>query len=198
MANPPLLLVLSGPSGVGKTTIIHRVLNDTGLPAPIIFSISATTRKPRPGESNGVDYYFVTEADFRRSVAEGAFLEWAEVHGALYGTPRSEINRAAAAGADLLLEIDVQGAMSVRAAQADAVLVFLYTTEAELRRRLHARESGLSPEELEKLVDLRMRNMRKELEYKNKYDYFVINEDLDRAVDAVVSIVKAEKCRIRP
>ena len=192
-----LVIVISGPSGVGKSTIIHRIISSGNLWAPIQFSVSETTRKPRPGEKNGVDYHFVTEQQFRDKVNASNFLEWAEVHGNLYGTPRSEVERSMAAGADLLLEIDVQGAMSVKAAYPDAILIFLYTTEDELRARLQARASGLTPEELEQLIDLRMKNMRKELEYLPKYDYVVENEDLDRAVDTVVSVIKAEKSRIR-
>lgn len=196
--NRHLVIVISGPSGSGKSTIIHRVLGAKRLPSPIRFSISATTRRPRPGEKDGKDYHFLTEKKFRKEIEAEAFLEWAEVHDNLYGTPRSEVDRAKAAGADLLLEIDVQGAMNVKAAYPDAVMIFLYVTEENLRARLHGRQSGLTPEELEELIELRMKNMRRELEYMRKYDYVVVNEDLDTTVDYVVSIVKAEKRRVNP
>ena len=172
------VLVLSGPSGSGKSTVV-RALTDRA-PVPIRPCVSATTRPPRPGEADGVDYHFLSDAEFHRRREAGEFLETAEVHGRgyWYGTPWSEVDAAAAAGAWALLEIDVQGAKTVLARYPDAVTVFLTTrTEAEFERRLRARGS-----ESEEEIARRIETARAELAEADGYRFRVYNDDLPAAV----------------
>ena len=190
-----MLIVLSGPSGVGKTTIINRLLNHAEVGAALRFSISATTRAPRPGERDGVNYHFKTQEQFEILIEQDAFIEWARVHNGYYGTPRSELETAREQGRDLLLEIDVQGAAAVRAKFPDALLIFLKISEQMLRHRLENRPSALSPGDLEKEIALRMNSAKMELEQADRYDYIVENRELDVTVDRIVSIIKEEKQR---
>lgn len=177
------LVVVSGPSGVGKGTVVRGVL--TARP-DLSLSVSATTREPRPGEEDGVHYRFLSDAEFDRLVAAGAFLEWAEVFGRRYGTLAEDVERARSAGRDVILEIDVQGAAVVRARIPDAVLIFLQPpSEEELGRRLAARgtETG---EDLER----RLAEARREVAESSWFDHIVINDDIDRAVAEVLAIIE--------
>ena len=187
-----MLIVLSGPSGVGKTTVIDRLLNHPELRSKLRFSISATTRAPRPGEQDGINYHFKTRGEFETLIEQDAFIEWAQVHNGYYGTPRSELDTAHEQGKDLLLEIDVQGAAALREKFPDALLVFLTVSEENLRRRLENRPSALSPESLSAEITLRMNNARQELAQAGHYDYVVENHDLDVTVRRIVSIIKEE------
>ncbi|MGQ9497120.1 MAG: guanylate kinase [Desulfotomaculales bacterium] len=183
-----LLLVVSGPSGVGKGTICAALLRR--LP-DLHLSISATTRSPRPGERNGVEYFFVSEAEFARMLAAGELLEWAEVHGARYGTPRRPVLDALDRGEDVLLEIDVQGGLQVKKSFPDAVLIFvLPPSMEELQRRLAARGKD-SPEAMGE----RLAWAHKELQRAPDYDYVVVNETVDGAVAEILSIMAIEKRR---
>ena len=193
-----MLIVLSGPSGVGKTTIIKRLLDHPELGGALRFSVSATTRDPRPGETPGVSYHYLSREEFERMAAQGRFIEWAHVHDNLYGTPVSELETAHEQGKDLLLEIDVQGAAAIRKKFPDALMIFLEVSEDMLRSRLLGRPSGLSPDELEKQIALRMENARQELAEASHYDYIVENRDLDVTVGRIVSIIKEEKSRRAP
>lgn len=191
MSGREVLLVLSAPTGGGKTTIGRRLVE---LDGAIRFSVSHTTRPPRPGERDGADYHFVDRAPFEAMAARGEFLEWAEVHGHLYGTHRQEAEAARREGKDLLLDIDVQGGLQVKAARPDAVLVFILPPSLEvLLERLHRR--GAEPG-----FDLarRLRTAEKELEKCGVYDYNVLNEDLDRAVGQVRCILEAARLRTPP
>lgn len=182
------VFVVSSPSGAGKSIILKRVR--TADPS-ILFSVSATTRPPREGEIEGREYYFLTRDEFMRRVEAGEFLEWAEVHGNLYGTLRSEMDRLAASGQDAVLEIDVQGAASLRGLSCDIVSVFIMPPSiAELERRLRKRGTEES-----KVVTLRVRNARREMEHYSEYDYVVVNDDLDKAVADFQAIVRARRCR---
>ncbi|MFO7975866.1 MAG: guanylate kinase [Candidatus Hydrogenedentota bacterium] len=182
------VFVVSSPSGAGKSIILKRVR--TADPS-ILFSVSATTRPPREGEIEGREYYFLTRDEFMRRVEAGEFLEWAEVHGNLYGTLRSEMDRLAASGQDAVLEIDVQGAASLRGLSCDIVSVFIMPPSiAELERRLRKRGTEES-----KVVALRVRNARREMEHYSEYDYVVVNDDLDKAVADFQAIVRARRCR---
>lgn len=184
----PVLLVLSAPTGGGKTTIARRLASEDGR---VRFSVSHTTRQPRPGERDAVDYHFVGEEEFRSMAARGEFLEWAGVHGHLYGTHRSELEAAASRGMDLLLDIDVQGGLQVKRAEPEAVLVFVLPPSLPvLLQRLGKRayEPGFD-------LRLRLTTALKELEMARAYDYNLVNEDLTRAVAQVRSILEAARTR---
>lgn len=186
-----LLLVVSGPAGVGKGTI------DTALLArnsDIRMSVSATTRAPRPGEINGVHYFFKTEEEFKRMIEEDAFLEYMHVfHTNYYGTPRSFVEEELDSGRNVILEIDVQGAMKVKAAYPDAVLVFIAPPSmSELKSRLLGRGT-----ESAEAVEKRFATAFAELETAEQYDYVVVNSILDVAISRMESIIAAEKCRCK-
>ena len=182
----PTLLVLSAPTGGGKTTIGRRVVEADGA---IRFSVSHTTRAPRPGERDGVDYHFVDEASFEAMAGRGEFLEWAQVHGRFYGTHRGELDRAREGGWDLLLDIDVQGGLQVKEVDPSAVLVFILPPSVEVMlQRLgnRAEEPGFD-------LRRRMATAERELELAQAYDYNVLNEDLDVAVGQVRRILEASR-----
>jgi len=183
------LFIVSSPSGAGKTTLIHRVLEDPRIGGSLHFSVSHTTRLPRVGERTGVEYHFVDEAAFRAIEARGGFLEWAVVHGNLYGTSREEVEPRLESGIDVLLDIDVQGARQVRSHVPDAVKVIVFPPSREvLEKRLKARGSD-APEE----VLRRLAVARKEMEEWGEFDYAIINEDLEAAVDELRSILVARR-----
>jgi guanylate kinase len=170
------LIVLSGPSGSGKSTLIQKVLEPGDL--PVRLSVSATTRPPRPGEVNGREYWFLDPAAFDQAVAEGKFLEWAEVFGHRYGTLKSEVEPYIKQGVHVLLEIDVQGAEQIRRAFPEAVLVFLRTSSLEeYERRLRSRGT-----EDEAAIQRRLQGAVRELAAASRYDYQIVNDDLDSAV----------------
>jgi len=183
-----ILFVVSSPSGGGKGTLIHRVLNS--VPG-LSYSVSYTTRAPRNGEVDGVDYFFVSVQKFEELVAAGEFLEWARVHGNLYGTSRQQVLKEMAAGSDIILEVDVQGATSVRKLLNDSVSSFILPPSFEvLRQRLIARGTD-SPLELE----LRLRNAPIELRQYVAFDYVIINDAADRAAEQLAAIIYAERAR---
>ncbi|MEX0344742.1 MAG: guanylate kinase [Rhizobiaceae bacterium] len=184
-----LMLVLSSPSGAGKSTIARNLLeNDGGLE----LSISVTTRDRRASEIDGVHYHFSSKLDFERLRDTDALLEWAEVHGNFYGTPREPAERAMSDGRDMLFDIDWQGADQLKdKMRADVVSVFILPPSMEeLKARLIRRA-----EDSEKTIETRLLNARLEIEQWQKYDYVVINDDLDRAYSAVRAIVRAERLR---
>lgn len=177
-------VVISGPSGSGKSTIGRRLRLDPR----VVFSVSCTTRAPRPGEEDGVHYRFVDEETFLGDVEEDRFLEWANVYGNLYGTPRGPLDEAVAAGKVFLLEIDVQGAMQVREKLPDALFLFIdVPDDAELRRRLE----GRGTEERE-VVERRLAKARAEREHRTKYDRVVVNDDAERAYREVCELIGIE------
>jgi guanylate kinase len=186
------LFIVSSPSGGGKTTLIRRVMDtlaEGGHKA--YFSVSHTTRKPRPGESHGRDYYFISRDEFLRMVDAGEFLEYAEVHGNLYGTSWREVQGKREAGYHVFLDIDVQGARQVRGKVPDAVKVFIFPPSfAELKRRLLARR-----QDDEATISLRMRNALNEMREYGEFDYVIINDQLEVACRELVSIVTASRLR---
>ena len=183
-----ILVVVSSPSGGGKGTLIRRALK---MVPNLGYSVSFTTRAPREGEIHGRDYFFVTEEKFRRMVEAGEFLEWASVHGNLYGTALAQVERERDAGRDIILEIDVQGAASVRRLAQDATSVFILPPSFEvLRARLSARGT-----EREEEVNLRLRNSVGEVEQYREFQYVVINDDAERAAGLLASIIYAERAR---
>lgn len=186
------LFIVASPSGGGKTTLIRRVI--TSLAAEgrqAHFSISHTTRPPRPSERNAVDYHFVDRATFSAMVSRREFLEFAEVHRNLYGTSRAEVESRLEQGCDVFLDIDVQGARQVRGSIPEAVKVFVFPpSRAELERRLHARRQD-DPA----TIALRMRNALKEMREYAEFDYVIINDRLEEATRALASIIASSRLR---
>ncbi|MDQ1525116.1 MAG: guanylate kinase [Pyrinomonadaceae bacterium] len=183
-----ILFVISSPSGGGKGTLVRRIL--THMPR-LGYSVSWTTRAPRQGEVNGREYHFVTTEEFTAARERGEFLEWASVHGNFYATSIKVVERELAAGRDVVLEIDVQGAATVRRLGIEAVSVFILPPSFEImRRRLTGRQSENSD-----ALALRLQNSRGEVEHYREFDYVVLNDDVDRAATQLASIVYAERAR---
>ena len=182
------LFIISGPSGAGKGTICKRLIDET----KVEISVSMTTRQPRAGEEEGKSYYFTTKEDFLKEVEADGFLEWAEVYGNYYGTPKAKVDEKLAAGIDVVLEIDIQGALNVKEAYPEGIFIFILPPSmAELRKRITGRGS-----ETEESLKLRLSETLKEVSYIDKYDYCVVNGELEEAVNRVKSIVTAEHSRV--
>ena len=187
-ATAPFPIIFAAPSGAGKTSIAQALRKRR---PDVLFSVSATTRPPRANERDGVDYFFRSEPEFRRMIADQELLEWAEVHGNLYGTPRWNLEAATTAGKHLVLDIDVQGSRLVRHAIPEAVSIFVLPPSAgELVRRLATRGSEAADVRLR-----RLRAARHEIAAATEFDYVIVNRDVDGAVDAVDAILKAEGVR---
>ena len=183
-----ILFVVSAPSGAGKTSLCQELVSQ--LP-DLRYSVSYTTRKPRPAEIADRHYHFVDEATFRDMIKEGAFLEWAEVYGNLYGTPRAPIKEWISQGIDVLLDIDTQGALQIRRHEPDAVSIYILPPSLEvLRRRLEDRK-GDAPDEIAR----RLKKARDEVKHYRDYIYVIINEDFKFAVRQLEAIVLAERSR---
>lgn len=183
-----ILFVVSAPSGTGKTTLCHRLI--ASVPR-LRFSISATTRSPRAGETDGVDYHFVDASRFAAMVSAGELLEWAEVHGNRYGTPVSEWRAARGEGVDLVLDIDTQGALQVRARMPESALIFVLPPSAEeLERRIRGRGK-----DDDATIRRRLAGAAAELALATRYDYVIVNDDLARAERELAAIVCAERAR---
>lgn len=190
---PPLLVVLSGPSGVGKDAVMTRM---KGREIPMHYTVTATTRPARPTEVHGRDYFFISMEEFQALIEEDGLLEWALVYGDYKGIPKQQVREAMDRGRDVLLRIDVQGAATVRRLAPGAVLIFLAPPSMEeLARRLRERRT-----ESEEALQRRLEAARKEMDCLDGFDYVVVNyEDrLDAAVDMIVSILRAEKARVHP
>jgi guanylate kinase len=183
-----LLIVVSAPSGAGKTTLCERVA--ARLPG-LVHLVSYTTRQPRPDEADGRDYHFVPAEQFRAMIAAGEFAEWAEVHGALYGTSRALLEACHARGEDVILDIDTQGAATLRRAYPDGVFVFILAPDpAALERRLRARRTDQAGE-----IRRRLARAREEVRHYADYQYVIVNEEVGEAEAELGGIIRAERCR---
>jgi guanylate kinase len=186
----PLLVVVSGPSAVGKDTVIRRMKE---LDYPFHFVVTATTRPRRKGERHGVDYFFLSREEFQALLHEGGLLEHAWVYGEHKGIPKEQVRRALASGQDVVMRLDVQGAATVRTMVPDAILIFLIAgSEEELLNRLHQRGT-----ETAEGLERRIATIREEMECIPEFDYVVVNRDgqLDETVETIAAIITAEKCR---
>lgn len=188
MGRRGLLIVISAPSGTGKGVLRRHLLRE--MPE-LRFCLSVTSRPPRPGEVEGVDYYFVSPEEFQRRLEAGAFVEWAEVYGNLYGTPALEIKEALERGEDVLLEKDVQGARTLREKFPDGVFIFILPPD---RQALEERLRGRGTEDQENL-ERRLATAWEELAQLKNYDYVVVNDRVEEAVAQLRAIVTAERCR---
>jgi guanylate kinase len=189
MKEKGILIVLSGPSGVGKGTVRQAVFSRPD--ARFEYSISATTRKPRKGEVNGIDYFFKSKEEFEQLIAEDKLLEYAHYVGNYYGTPIDYVNETLNAGKDVFLEIEVQGAKQVREKIPEGIFIFLMPPSLD---ELESRIVGRGTESIE-LIHNRMEAARREIELMSLYDYIVVNDNVERAVDRINAIVESEHCR---
>lgn len=183
------LLVISGPSGVGKGTVCTTLMASH---PQLKLSTSVTTRTKRPEEKEGVSYYFKTTEEFENMIRADGLLEYAKVHGNFYGTPKDFVNQQIDQGEIVILEIDVQGALQVKQNHPGAVFVFLLPPDMEeLRRRIVTRGT-----ETQEVIELRMKNARNEISYIHKYDYIVINNEVQSAAEQIYTIIRAERMRV--
>lgn len=184
------LIVVSGPSGVGKGTMLREYMGER---ENVRYSVSATTRAPRPGEENGKDYYFLTKEEFLNRVQQGNILEYAQYNGNFYGTPKDMVEQALSRGQDIILEIDVQGALQVKAKSPDALLIFIMPPSwEELRQRLIGRQT-----EDEATINKRLAIAREEMEQAREYQYIVVNDNLAEAVAQFNHIVEANRLTVK-
>ena len=175
------LIIVSGPSGSGKSTVTKIVKDKLNIP----LSISATTRNPRDGEIDGKDYFFLSEEEFKNKIANDEFYEYAEVHGNYYGTLKKTVEDNLNRGLNVILEIDVQGALIAKEKKKDAILVFFRTKDMEvLEKRLRDRKT-----DSEEIIQTRLKNAETELKYENKYNYTIVNESLENSIQELIDII---------
>lgn len=176
------LIIVSGPSGSGKSTVTKIVKDKLNIP----LSISATTRNPRDGEIDGKDYFFLSEEEFKNKIANDEFYEYAEVHGNYYGTLKKTVEDNLNRGLNVILEIDVQGALIAKEKKKDAILVFFRTKDMEvLEKRLRDRKT-----DSEEVIQTRLKNAETELKYENKYNYTIVNENLENSIQELIDIIE--------
>lgn len=182
------LFVISGPSGAGKGTICKKIIDETDVK----LSVSMTTRAPRPGEVDGINYFFTDKEAFMKEIWEDGFIEYAEVYGNYYGTPKAEVFEMLDKGIDIILEIDIQGALKVKETMERGVFIFILPPSMhELRKRITGRGS-----ETEEVINMRLSQTLNELSYIDRYDYCVVNGELDEAVNRVKAIITAEHSKV--
>jgi len=189
----PLIIVLSGPSGVGKDAVLDGI-KKKGY--PLHYAVTATTRARRKKETHGVDYHFVSKAEFESMIERGELLEWANVYGNLYGVPKSELQQAMEKGEDVIVKVDVQGAATIKKTVPQAVFVFLAPPSMEdLKKRLEQRKTECSID-----LELRIKAAEQEMNSLSMFDYVVVNhkDGIGRAISQIESIITAEKCRVKP
>ncbi|MDR1695365.1 MAG: guanylate kinase [Endomicrobium sp.] len=184
------IVVVSAPSGAGKTSVCNAVIESD---KNTVYSVSYTTRKPREGEKNGSEYFFTNEDKFKKMAKEGKFAEWAKVHGNYYGTPKSFLDKTLRNGKNVLLDIDVQGGLDIKKQYPEACMIFIMTPDLKtLKKRLVSRNK-----DSKETIKIRLENAEKELKSLNKYEYLVINGNLNEAVDRVKTIIKSLDYRIK-
>ena len=189
MNDSGLLIVVSGPSGAGKGTICAALRKQF---PNIQYSISMTTRQPRPGEVDGVNYYFADNARFEQLLSEDAFLEHAKVYDHYYGTPKKYVYQMLDEGQHVMLEIDIQGAMQVKERYPKGIFIYIVPpSRSVLEHRLRSRQT-----DSEEVIDGRLSKAREELDWIDRYDYVIVNDDLETAIDEAASIIKAEQCKV--
>ena len=190
MKKKGMIIIVSAPSGAGKTSICDSLIKgDTN----IVYSISTTTRQPRKGEKNGKEYFFVDNKKFKDMVKKNLFVEYAKVHNYFYGTSKKMLEETLNKGKDILLDIDVQGAIKIKKQYKDALMIFITTPTLKiLKERLIKRNKDLLD-----VINTRVKNAKKELTYLPKYDYLVLNDKLDISIENVKSIIKAERLSIK-
>ncbi|ADL12961.1 guanylate kinase [Acetohalobium arabaticum] len=183
------LIILSGPSAVGKGTVITALMDEY---QDISYSVSVTTRQPRVDEEDGVDYFFVSETEFKEMIDNDEFIEWAKVHENYYGTPKKCVEDTLASGQDVILEIDIQGAAQVKKSYQQGVFIFLAPPSLEeLEARIQKRGT-----DSQKAIEVRMENATEEMERAENYDYIVVNDEVEEAVEKVKSVIIAERCKV--
>jgi guanylate kinase len=183
------LIILSGPSAVGKGTILSQLMDNYD---DINYSVSATTREARSGEENGTDYYFMSEKNFKSLVEDDQFLEWAQVHDNYYGTPKKYVEETLNQGEDVILEIDIQGAAQIKSKYPEGIFIFLLPPSLEeLKDRIYQRGT-----ETEEAIKTRLKNAEKEMSKVKDYDYAIVNDQIKTAVNKVKSVIIAERCKI--
>ncbi|GHT60660.1 guanylate kinase [Endomicrobiia bacterium] len=183
------IIVISAPSGAGKTSVCSAVVKSG---RSIVYSISYTTRCPRQGEKNGREYFFVDESEFKKMIEEKKFAEWAKVHGNYYGTSKGLLDNVLKTRRNILLEIDVQGGINIKKQYPQACMIFIMTPDIKtLEKRLTARDK-----DCKKIINVRLNNAKKELKYLNKYEYLVINKQLNETIDTVKTIIKSLEYKI--
>ena len=191
MGEKGILVIVSAPSGCGKSTVLHRLMEKR---SKLHFSVSATTRQPRPGETEGVDYFFVTREKFLQMVEEDAFLEHAEYVGNCYGTPRAAVDAQLEAGFDVYLDIEVQGAMQIKAKRPETLMIFLMPPSLEeLERRLVNRGTDSMD-----VIRGRLAQAEREFAVKDQYDFVVVNDEVERAVDEIDALIEAQRKKLNP
>ena len=192
MPRKGLIFILSAPSGTGKTTVLRKVLEHR---PELVYSISATTRAPRPGEQEGKDYFFVSTAEFRMGIEAGRFAEWAEVYGHLYGTSEDFFQSQTSLGKDVILDIDTQGALQLKSKHPEAILIFLVPPSLEeLERRLRGRKT-----ESDDAVERRLEVAKREMEISDAYNHIIVNSDIEGAAKDVEIVIDRERgCRQPP
>ena len=181
-----LIVVVSAPSGTGKTTVLKRFF---ARHPECVYSVSATTRAPRAGEQDGDDYFFISDGEFRKGIKAGEFVEWAEVHGELYGTPERFLESRVKLGQDVILDIDTQGAFQLKSKHPEAILIFLAPPSfEELERRLRSRKT-----EPDDVVERRLDVAKRELQLSNQYDHVVVNTEIEAAVAGIEAAIEKER-----